>query len=89
MSEVHHAITAHSNKQHMIVRRFLQLDAEREKCIDEALSRCLNGEAFTVDAINAVTKQINDLAKQGIIPQRKYVTVNMVREYAEKIRKQR
>jgi hypothetical protein len=88
MSEVHHAITAHSNKQNAIVRAFLQLDAEREKCIEEAVSLCLRGEPFSVEAINAVTKKMNELAKQGIVPQRKYVTVNMVQEYAEKLRKQ-
>jgi hypothetical protein len=86
MSEVHHAITAHSNRQHAIVRKFLQLDAEREKYVEEAVSSCLKGKPFTVDAINAVTKQINDLAKQGIVPQRKYVTPAMVQEYVEKLR---
>jgi len=89
MGEVHHAITAHSNKQHQIIRQFLQLDAEREKHIEEAVQRCLNGQAFTVEHINEITKRINDLAKQGIAPQRKLVTMSMVEEYVEKLRRKR
>jgi hypothetical protein len=87
MSEVHQAITAHSNKQHAIVKRFLQLEAKREQYISEAVALCQNGEPFTVEKINEVTKQMNELAKQGIVPQRKYVTVDMVKEYVERLKK--
>ncbi|MCZ0755732.1 YpbS family protein [Anoxybacillus sp. J5B_2022] len=87
MSEVHHAITAHSNKQHALIHQFLQLDAQRERYIEEAVLLCRSGQPFTVDNINAVTKQINELAKQGIVPQRKYVTPDMVNEYVQRLTK--
>ncbi|WP_027409180.1 YpbS family protein [Anoxybacteroides tepidamans] len=87
MSEVHQAITAHSNKQHALVKQFLQLDAKRERYIEEAVHHCQNGQPFTVENINEVTKQINELARQGIVPQRKYVTVDMVKEYVERLKK--
>lgn len=88
MSEVHHAITAHSKKQHALIRQFLQLDAQRERYIEEAVSLCQSGQPFTVDLINAVTKQINELAKQGIVPQRTYVTSDMVKEYVHRLTKE-
>ncbi|KIQ94328.1 hypothetical protein LH47_01603 [Anoxybacillus thermarum] len=85
MNEVHQAITAHSQKQHALVRAFIELDAKREAYIEEAVSLCQRGEPFSVQNINEVTKQINELAKSGIVPQRKYVTVDMVKEYVQKL----
>lgn len=83
MSEVHKAISAHSNKQHAHVATFLQLDAMRETFIEEALRLCQDNQPFTVDKINEVTKQINTLASEnGYIPTRKIVTKEMVMEYA-------
>lgn len=85
MSEVHQAITAHSKKQHALIRTFVELDAKREAYIEEAVALCQRGEPFSVHNINEVTKQINELAKNGIVPQRKYVTVDMVKEYVQKL----
>jgi hypothetical protein len=86
MSEVHHAITAHSKKQHAIVKTFIELDQKREAYIEEAVSLCQNGQPFSVERINEVTKQINELAKNGIVPQRKYVTIEMVQQYVKKLK---
>ncbi|MBE7103155.1 DUF2533 family protein [Bacillus cereus] len=83
--EVHKAITAHSRKQHEIVKIFLQLDAQREAAIEAAIALASNGKHFSVDAINMVTKQINDLAKRGVAPQRKLVTTDMVMEYVGRV----
>jgi hypothetical protein len=83
--EVHKAITAHSSKQHEIVKKFLQLDAQREAAIEAAIALASNGKHFSVDAINMVTKQINDLAKRGVAPQRKLVTTDMVMEYVGRV----
>ncbi|MEH6932474.1 DUF2533 family protein [Bacillus sp. JJ783] len=83
--EVHKAITAHSRKQNEIVKIFLQLDAQREAAIEAAIALASNGKHFSVDAINMVTKQINDLAKRGVAPQRKLVTTDMVMEYVGRV----
>ncbi|PDM40851.1 MULTISPECIES: YpbS family protein [unclassified Geobacillus] len=88
MSEVHEAITAHIQKQHAVIKRFAQLEAERERYIDEAVALCQNGLPFTVTKINEITKEMNELAKHGAMPQRKYVTVEMVKEYVERLTKQ-
>jgi hypothetical protein len=88
MSEVHEAITAHIQKQHAVIKRFVQLEAERERYIDEAVMLCQKGLPFTVEKINEVTKEMNELAKHGVVPQRKYVTAEMVKEYAERLTKQ-
>ncbi|MDQ1146358.1 hypothetical protein QE429_003185 [Bacillus sp. SORGH_AS 510] len=79
---VHKAITEHVNKQNHKINQFLLLDQQRELYIDEALLLCKQGKEFTTDKINEVTNQINILAKQGIIPFRKLVTNEMVKEYA-------
>lgn len=83
---VHKAITKHVNKQNQKINEFLVLDQKREAYIEEALERCREGKVFTTDKINEVTNQINELAKKGIIPTRKPVTIEMVREYALKTR---
>lgn len=83
--EVHAAITAHSRKQNEVVKAFLQLEAQREAAIEAAVSLASNGKSFSVDVINMVTKQINELAKNGIAPQRKIVTEEMVMEYVGRL----
>ncbi|UOE59544.1 YpbS family protein [Priestia filamentosa] len=84
---VHKAITKHSQSQHEKVKKFAELESIREFEIDQAVSKCRNGETFSVDAINAVTKRINELAKKGIVPTRKLVTKEMVKEYVERLEK--
>jgi len=81
---VHKAITEHVNKQNKKINDFLSLDQLREMYIDEAVTLCREGKPFTTEKINMVTNKINDLAKQGIIPTRKVVSIEMVREYALK-----
>ncbi|MDR4946890.1 YpbS family protein [Neobacillus cucumis] len=81
---VHKAISEHVNKQNKKINDFLSLDHLRELYIEEAVTSCKAGQTFTTEKINRVTNQINDLARQGIIPTRKLVTVEMVREYALK-----
>ncbi|MCM3726917.1 YpbS family protein [Neobacillus cucumis] len=81
---VHKAITEHVNKQNKKINDFLSLDQLREMYIEEAVTLCREGKPFTTEKINMVTNQINELAKQGIIPTRKLVSVDMVREYALK-----
>ncbi|PFN97759.1 hypothetical protein COJ85_22235 [Bacillus sp. AFS076308] len=81
---VHKAITEHVNKQNKKINDFLSLDQLREMYIEEAVTLCREGKPFTTEKINMVTNQINDLAKQGIIPTRKLVSIEMVREYALK-----
>jgi hypothetical protein len=79
---VHKAISEHVNKQNQKINRFLLLDQQREHYIEEALFLCKQGKDFTTDKINEMTNQINTLAKQGIIPFRKLVTKEMIKEYA-------
>ncbi|OEH92972.1 DUF2533 family protein [Bacillus solimangrovi] len=84
---VHHEITKHSKKQHKLVNTFHQLEAQREAAIDRAVARGQAGESIDVSEVNLVTQKINDLSKFGPVPNRKYVTVEMVQQYIDKIRK--
>jgi hypothetical protein len=63
----------------------MRLDEEREHAIDEAVKLCQAGEAFSTGRINDATQKINALARQGVVPQRKLVTKEMVEEYAGRI----
>ena len=81
---VHKAISEHVNKQNKKINDFLSLDQLRELYIEEALTLCKAGKPFTTEKINKVTQQINELARQGIVPTRKLVTDEMVREFAGK-----
>ncbi len=83
---VHKEISAHVSKQNKIITEFLALDEKREAYIEEAALNCKSGKLFTPDKINKVTTQINELAKQGIIPTRKYVTSKMIEEYVQKLK---
>jgi hypothetical protein len=80
---VHKAISEHSRKQQNAIKRFLELDQKREVYIDEAIRRYKDNEPFTVDQINGVTKEINELATKEIIPTRKYVSIEMLKELVE------
>ncbi|MBD1381638.1 YpbS family protein [Metabacillus arenae] len=84
MTSLHKQLSEHSKNQNRIVNDFLKLDAIREAAIDEVVTHCRTGQKFSVLKINQVTKEINDLAKKGIIPQRKFVTEEMVKEYVSK-----
>lgn len=85
---VHHAISNHSEKQHYIVKRFTELEQQREAYIEKAIQLCKKGEPFSTDEINAGTKEVNELCKKGIVtslPVRKTVTIEMVKAYVDKI----
>ncbi|WJH34039.1 YpbS family protein [Paenibacillus sp. CC-CFT747] len=79
---VHHAISEHSRRQNQQIEAFLQLDRKREQSIEEALDLCRRGEPFSVAEINRITAEINERAKKGIIPTRRMVTEQMIRDFA-------
>lgn len=83
---VHKDLTKHVEKINSRVVYFQQLDAKREAYIEEVVQKCLNGEEFTVTKINAITEEMNQLARQGVVPTRKIVTKEMVQEYAAKLK---
>ncbi|MFS0656753.1 YpbS family protein [Bacillus sp. 179-C3.3 HS] len=87
MTSVHEEISAHSQKQHAHIQSFLALEQKREQAIDEAVTKCGQNEPFTTDQINRITAQMNELARGGIVPIRKHVTVDMVKEYVERKQK--
>lgn len=81
---VHQAISAHSKKQQGAIQKFLELDKKRESFIEEAIAKCKNNESYSVDQINEITKEINGLATLEIVPTRRYVTLEMIKEVAAK-----
>jgi hypothetical protein len=83
---VHKEITAHVNHANKRITDYLALDQKREFYIEEAVELCKQGKAFSTAKINEVTNQMNELAKQGIVPTRKNVTIEMVREYVNRMK---
>ncbi|WP_100330247.1 DUF2533 family protein [Bacillus xiapuensis] len=82
---VHKEISLHAQKQNQLYQQFIALDDKREHFIEEAVELCKAGREFTTDRINQVTEQINRLANHRLIPSRKWVTEEMVREYVKKL----
>ncbi|WP_108671038.1 YpbS family protein [Peribacillus acanthi] len=79
---VHKAISKHVNGQNEIIRHFAYLDEQRERFIEEATTLCKNGQPFSTDLINAVTKEMNELSmKIENLPSRKLVTQEMIKDY--------
>ncbi|KMY54297.1 hypothetical protein AC623_10455 [Bacillus sp. FJAT-27231] len=80
---VHKDLELHAQKQNQLYKKFVSLDQQREKYIEEAVALCKEGKEFTTEQINEVTEQINLLANQRLIPTRKLVTPEMVHEYVK------
>lgn len=83
---VHKDLTLHAQKQNELYRKFARLDEQREAYIQEAVERCKAGKDFTTDRINEVTAEINVLANQRLIPDRKMVTPEMIRIYVDSLK---
>lgn len=79
---VHKALAQHAEKQNVIYKEFLELDQKRESYIEEAIELCKQGHSFSTDKINEVTNKINRM-NMRIIPTRKNVTIDMVKDYAK------
>ncbi|PAQ14707.1 hypothetical protein CD798_09670 [Bacillaceae bacterium SAOS 7] len=82
---VHKDLILHAEKQNKLYREFALLDEQREAYIAEAVELCKAGQEFKTDRINEMTEKINVLANHRLIPTRKLVTPDMVREYVEKL----
>jgi hypothetical protein len=82
---VHKAISQHVNGQNHILREYALLDHQREAYIEEACSLCKEGNPFSTEKINEITEKMNLLSKKiENLPERKYVSVQMVQEYVNK-----
>ncbi|WP_312095778.1 DUF2533 family protein [Niallia sp.] len=81
---VHKAISKHVKQVNSLVNHYKQLDQLRESFIEEAILRCKAGENFSVDKINEVTEQMNELARLGVVPPRKKVSIEMVFEFVNR-----
>lgn len=84
MMSVHKDLALHASKQNATFKEFLALDQKRESYIEEAVELCKQGKPFTTDKINEVTKMINQINLR-FIPTRKYVTVDMVKEFVKSL----
>lgn len=82
---VHKEITEHVNKQHKIIKKYLDLVEQREQAINVAMEQAKNQDTISTDKINRITAEINELSKSGMTPRLKYVTAEMVMDYSKKV----
>ena len=82
---VHKQISKHIEKQQQKIKKFHELEEQRELYIEEAVQKCKQAKPFSVQNINIVTEKINELAKTGIVPTRKIVTKEMIEEYVHRL----
>ena len=82
---VHKALSKHVNGLSLMISEFASLDQIREQLIEEACILCKAGQAFSTDKINEVTKEMNQISmKIENLPERKYVSVQMIQEYVNR-----
>ncbi|WP_377887415.1 DUF2533 family protein [Alkalihalobacillus sp. R86527] len=81
---VHKDISSQLGRKNREINLFIQLDKEREAAIAKAVEHSHADETYSLDRVNELTSQINELAKQGSIPTRSYVTNAMIEEYVQK-----
>ncbi|MEH7113588.1 DUF2533 family protein [Neobacillus niacini] len=77
---VHKDLMKHAENQNKSYQQFLAWDQQREQFIEEAIELCKQGKPFSTDKINEVTNKMNKINLR-IIPIKKNVTVEMVKEY--------
>ncbi|WP_442598805.1 DUF2533 family protein [Neobacillus sp. D3-1R] len=80
---VHKDLAEHASKQNETFKEFLALDQKREQYIEEAVSLCKQGKPFSTDKINQVTNIMNQINLR-FVPERKFVTVEMVEEFVKR-----
>lgn len=83
---VHKDLIKHAKNQNLEFQEFLAMDQQREIYIEEAVELCKQGKPFSTDKINEITNKMNKINLR-IIPIRKNVTVEMVREYVISLKK--
>jgi hypothetical protein len=84
--EVHRLLTTHILTKERAIRKFNELDLLREAEIERVITLCKEGKPFLTDAINEITEQMKQLGRENLLnfPERKWVTVPMVKEYVQK-----
>ena len=83
---VHKDLIKHAQNQNQSYQEFQALDDLREKYIEEAIELCKQGKPFTTDKINEVTNRMNRINLR-IISLRKNVTIEMVKDYVNRLEK--
>lgn len=73
-------VTNHRRAQ----KEFLALDEKREAAIDRVVEDAKKGLHISLNEVNAITKEMNQIAQDFYFPPRKEVTTDMVREYINK-----
>jgi hypothetical protein len=80
---VHKELAQHAANQNLVYQEFQKLDQLREQYIEEAIELCKQDKPFSTDKINEVTHKMNQINLR-FVSERKYVTVEMVKEYVKK-----
>ncbi len=78
---VHLEISKKVNQTVSLVESYRRLDKVRESEIEKVVKQAMNGEEFTLEAINQVTAEINQLAAKHHLPSRKMVTKQMIIDF--------
>jgi hypothetical protein len=80
---VHKELAQHAANQNLVYQEFQKLDQLREQYIEEAIELCKQDKPFSTDKINEITHKMNQINLR-FVTERKYVTVEMVKEYVKK-----
>lgn len=81
---VHLQIAKQINSHIKGQKEFKALDERREALIDEAIAKAKSNSEFSVNEINQVTAEMNQIGQKFNFPLRKQVTREMVLQYIAK-----
>ncbi|WP_100372222.1 DUF2533 family protein [Bacillus sp. FJAT-45037] len=81
MTNVHAQISEQVKNHRQAQKEFLALDAKREQAIDRVLKEAKKGLHISVQEINSITKEMNEIASTFYFPPRKEVTHDMILDY--------
>ncbi len=62
-------------------KRYRELDQKREELIEAVLAAAKQKKEFSLEEVNVVTEEMNNLSRSFRFPLRKKVTTAMVAEY--------
>lgn len=85
--EVHRSLTKHIQTKEQQISRFRELDFRREAAIERVLEARRAGQPYSLTEVNEYTRGIKQLAADtGLnLPERKYVTEEMVEAYVQRL----
>ena len=85
LSSVHIELSKKVNEKVTAIEAYKQMDQQREQIIEKLASEYKEGQKIDISSLNQWTQKMNDFAVKNQLPTRKIITVDMFKEYFDKL----